>query len=89
MAKVTKTTANGTSTYTEEETSLLDDVITGALAPVGLVSDDGTEFISKRAAGIGAVAWSSAAFLFGERWGHKRAGNGMDPFVGGPVMVTR
>lgn len=88
MSKITTTVdANGAKVHTEVATTLMDDVIAGALVPLGLVSDDGLTHLSKRTAAIGAVGWSVASGLFMERKGHKRAAQGSDPLVGGAILV--
>lgn len=80
MAKVTKVVDGETITYTETATTLVDDFVAGLASPFKVFQSAPTEFLSPRAAGIGAITYGVAGWLGSEFMQSKGSG---------PVFIGR
>lgn len=64
MARVKKDEAGA---FTEEATTLVDDFIDAAMAPVGLLSSKEDTFYSARTLGFASVGYAAAGIAIGAR----------------------
>lgn len=67
MAKVTKSVSGDTVTFTEDETTLIDDVLDAALAPIKLLSADENTFYSGRTLGLASAGYGLGGYALGAR----------------------
>lgn len=70
MAKITKTSDGaGGFTYTEVETTLVDDMVAAVVSPFKVLETEPTEFHSPRVAAYAALGYGIGGVMVGDRWG--------------------
>jgi hypothetical protein len=66
MAKITKGTDG---TFTEVETTLVDDLMSALASPLKVLEGEPTEFVSPRVAAFAAIGYGLGGVMVGDRWG--------------------
>lgn len=71
MAKIVVGGTDASPTYTKVATTLTDNIVTGATAALGVLSDDQTTFYDKKAMGTAAAVNLAAGIVIGDKFGDK------------------